>query len=200
MELDGILKFVKLIAEFQKIERTVFLMGSDRMENDVEHSYQLTMVAWYAISAYNLPLDLDLVLKYSLIHDLVEVYAGDTRLFDKNQEVHATKQQREHDSLLKLESELSEFPDLISLIKQYEARGDEESRFVYALDKVLPPINIYLEGGRTFKTFEVTYENFLAKKLDKVKEHPEVEKYFLQLKDILEKEKEQLFFKEDEKI
>ncbi len=63
MGIQDILQFVKLTHEFQKVERMVYINGEDRRENDVEHSYQLAMVAWYIIDSKKLSLDQNLIIK-----------------------------------------------------------------------------------------------------------------------------------------
>jgi putative hydrolases of HD superfamily len=191
--LDNILKFIKLTHDFQKIERAIYATGQDRMENDVEHSYQLAFSAWYIISTSKMNLDASKAVHYALIHDLVEVYAGDTDAFDKDQSVHDSKIDREHKALLRLKEEFPEFPELTNMIETYEKKADEESRFIYALDKIIAPINIYLDGGRTWKMKGVTLEAHIHNKKDKVKAHPQVEEYFNQLIEKFESEKETLF-------
>ena len=188
---------MRLLNEFQKVERTILVGHAERLENDVEHCYQLALVAWYAVEAYRLPLNADKVIKYALLHDLVEVYAGDTYIFDKDPAVHQSKVQREHEALERIKQELPEFLQMTSIITEYERREDEESNFIYALDKVIAPLNIYLQGGRTWKKYQVTFDQLMENKSPKVKAHPEVERYFLQLKEILEKEQDQSFHKED---
>ncbi len=196
MELDHIFKFIKLTHDFQKIERVTFINQNERGENDVEHSYQLAMVAWYAVSAFKLPLNIDLVIKYGMLHDLVEVYAGDTYIFDKDSAAHETKVQREKEALDRLKLEFPEFPEMTDLITQYEKREDEESKFIYALDKVVAPINIYMDGRKLWKEKGVTLKEVMENKLPKVAEHPEVKKYFDQLAEIFKKEPD-LFHQEN---
>lgn len=200
MELDGILKFIKLTTDFQKIERMTLATGIKRYENDAEHSYELAMVGWYIVSSLKLPLNVDLVIKYGMLHDLVEVYAGDTYIFDPDPERHASKVDREHKALLQLKKEFTEFPEMTDLIEQYEKREDEESQFVYALDKLIPPINIYLDGGKTWNEHKITFEQIIENKTPKVAAHPEIKKYFDQLMVLLEKEKHLLFTGHNEKI
>lgn len=198
-EIHNIIKFVKLIHTFQGVERVMWLKGREHKENDVEHSYQVAIVAWYIISTNKLPLNTGKAIRYGLLHDLVETYAGDTDAFDKDPSQHESKIAREHEALLQLEAEFSEFPEMTDIIKQYELREDEESKFIYALDKVLAPINVYLDNGRTWQKKGITFDKFLDNKLPKVAAHPEVEKYFTQLVEILKLE-HHLFPKQDEKI
>ena len=149
-DLQNILKFTKLLNKFRQIERVIRSNGGDRLENDVEHSYQLTMLAWYIISTQKLDLNLDLVIKYSLVHDLVEIYAGDTYAHTTDRELKKSKIKREEDSLIKLESEFKEFPEIFELIKQYESKSDLEAKFIYALDKIEPILNIYTSSRKTW--------------------------------------------------
>ena len=145
MEFNSLLNFIKLSHAFQQTKRSIYATGEDRMEHDAEHSYQLTMVAWYLISAEKLDLDINVAIKYALAHDIVEVYAGDTPNFGEGVELKETKVKREEEALHKLAREFPEFPDLITLIARYEKKEDEESRVIYYLYKFLYSTNIYFD-------------------------------------------------------
>lgn len=134
--LDKLLQFTKLLNEFRAIERMIPVQGTSRFENDTEHSYDLAMLAWYIVSSAKMPLDHDKVIRYALVHDFLEVYAGDTYIYSKDAAHLASKHDRETMAIVKLRETLTEFPDLHQTINAYEARQDAESRFVYALDKI----------------------------------------------------------------
>lgn len=191
--LLGILSIVRLLNQFRLVERSVRVNNAERFENDVEHSYNLAFLAWYIIADNKLDLDRDLVLKYALIHDLVEVYAGDTYLFTTNEEERSTKVQREKDAALRLEKEIPEFAELHKLIERYESREDKESRFVYALDKIQPILNIYTDGGRTWREKGVTIDMLVEHKKEKVAVSPEIEIYFNDLIALLREREGELF-------
>lgn len=74
-DLQKIFSYLHFLDEFRRIKRAYNATGEDRKENDMEHSYQLAMLAWYIIDTQGLSLEKDLVLKYCMVHDLVEVYA-----------------------------------------------------------------------------------------------------------------------------
>ncbi|OGD68985.1 hypothetical protein A2811_00625 [Candidatus Campbellbacteria bacterium RIFCSPHIGHO2_01_FULL_34_10] len=192
-DLQNILKFTKLLNKFRQIERVIRSNGGDRLENDVEHSYQLTMLAWYIISTQKLDLNLDLVIKYSLVHDLVEIYAGDTYAHTTDRELKKSKIKREEDSLIKLESEFKEFPEIFELIKQYESKSDLEAKFIYALDKIEPILNIYTSSRKTWKEKNISIDMIIDIKKDKVKFDPEVEKLFYKIIETLKEEEKDLF-------
>lgn len=196
LDLSKILDFVRLLNKFQQVQRVVYVNSEDRQENDTEHSYNLAMLAWYIIENHNLALDRDKVLKYALVHDFVEVYAGDTFIYTTNQSEKNSKETREKESAEKLQVEFPEFKDLHKLIHQYEKRSDKESCFVYALDKIQPILNIYTDGGRTWKERGITIKMLVDYKKDKVAVSPEVESCFNDLIILLKKEKRQLFGKD----
>ena len=191
--LQKILEFTKLLHKFRSVNRTVSISGSDREENDVEHSYMLAILADYIISLENLKLDRHKVMLYCLAHDLVEAYAGDTYFYSSDSDYVNSKHKRELDALNQMRSEFSEHQTLWKTIETYEAKEDEESRFVYALDKVQPVIHIYLDGGKSWKKYNVKLEHLTEKKNDKIKVSPVIDKYWNEFLEILEKNKSTLF-------
>jgi putative hydrolases of HD superfamily len=190
MKLETLLEFAEMLNAFRRVERVIYVNGTDRMENDSEHSYHLAMFAWYIVSSEKLSLDLDLILKYALVHDLVEVYAGDTYVFSRDKEHLDSKIGREREALVRLKKEFPLCNEIFSLVERYEKHDDRESRFVYALDKLQPVIQIYLDGGRIWKENNVTFQMFLERKKDKIALSPEIKPYFEELT---------VFFKEKEK-
>ena len=193
INLPKVLDFVKLLNKFRQVERVVKVPNQERWENDVEHSYQLALLAWYLVDSNKLNLDKNLILKYALIHDFVEVYAGDTYIYSKNPLDHSTKKNRETKATERLKKEFLEFGDFHTLIDRYEKREDKESKFIYALDKVYPILNIYVDNGRTWKLKEITLQMLIDHKKDKVALSPEIEPYFKELIELLSKEEAKLF-------
>ncbi len=190
-----ILKFQKILNEFGQVKRTILVNGENRMENDIEHSYQLAMLAWYIVSLKDLDLDIDLVIKYALIHDFVEVYAGDTYVYSEDEELKASKEQREKDAAERLKKEFSEFSELHDLIDEYENKKDKESKFIYALDKIQPVLNIYMDGGRTWKEKDITLSMLIESKKDKVSISKDAQEYFNKIIEILKENEKELFNK-----
>ncbi|OGZ11869.1 MAG: hypothetical protein A3D67_00300 [Candidatus Lloydbacteria bacterium RIFCSPHIGHO2_02_FULL_51_22] len=193
LDLSKILNFVGLLNMFRHVERVVLANGEKRWENDVEHSYHLAMLAWYIAESHALPLNRDLLVRYALVHDLVEVYAGDTYIYTTNQSEKDSKKAREEKAAVELRENFPEFSGLHELIHQYEKREDKESRFVYALDKIQPILNIYMDGGRTWKEKEVTIQMLVDAKKHQVALSPEVSACFEELVMLLKKDEEKLF-------
>jgi putative hydrolase of HD superfamily len=198
MTLSELQAFNGLLLQFQNIERVVWVPGKERRENDVEHSYQLAMLAWYIVENDVLPLAKDLVLQYALVHDLVEAHAGDV-FFYSDERTLAEKKKRERAAAGLLKKDFPGFETLHKLIEAYEVKADPESRFVYALDKVLPMLNIYADGGRTWRTDNITLAMLIEKKRPILSKIPELKPYFEELVVLLEKQPE-LFSASEPKI
>ena len=178
MNPQELTKFAELLHNFALVERIAHVKGRDVRQNDAEHSYFLPMLAWYLIDALKLPLQLDRVLQYALVHDLVEVYAGDTYIFDE--EARKTKDAREEKSRLRIAEEFPEFGSLHETILAYEKQEDEESRFVKQLDKLEPLIGNYLQEGRTWKEMNVSFFEIAENKRKNIHSAKEI-------RDLLEK-------------
>lgn len=147
-EFKQLIDFINFTHEFREVVRVARSPYGQRFENDTEHSYQIAMVAWFLIDQDKLNFNKELCFMYALAHDLVEVYAGDTYIFDKNRVT--SQHQREKKALLKIKKRFPHFKNLITTIENYEERKDEESKFIYALDKIIPPLQIYLEEGKLY--------------------------------------------------
>ena len=128
---------------------------------------------------------------YALAHDLVEVYAGDTYIYDKKQM--SSKHQREKKALEKIKKRFPHFKNLIKIIEAYEKREDEESKFVYAIDKIIPPIQIYLEKGKLWHEKNVSFKELSDNKTEKIAISKEVNKYWQELFRELKKGRKKLF-------
>jgi putative hydrolase of HD superfamily len=178
LNLRKLFDFVEMTNSFKKIERDIPLFGSTKLENDVEHSYQLAMVCWYIASVENIDLHIGKILKYALIHDLPEVYAGDTPLYTSNDKHLHNKADREKEAMSRLQKEFVNFPELHTWIQRYEEKVDEESNFVYAVDKLLPIISIYLDKGHAWRTHNIDLSLIIEKNKDRISASPIAEKYF----------------------
>lgn len=138
-------------------------------------------------------MDTEKILKYGLVHDLVEVYAGDTYFYHDNQSVIDSKHEREVAAAARLRTEFPEFEQLHQMIDRYEKREDRESRFVYALDKIEPILSIYVDGGRTWREKNITIDMLTSMKRPKVAIDSNIARIFEELIEKLISEKKYLF-------
>ncbi len=189
----SVIEFYKVLNIFQHVVRVPHVPGENRRENDVEHSYFLAMMAWYMIDILKLNLDMSRVLRYALIHDLVEVYAGDTYVFSKNKELLETKHKREGEAQKRLKSEFPEIESMHECIEQYERRSDSESVFIHALDKLMPVLNQYIQDGRTWKSEKISFSDIVTLKRRTVAASPEIKNLLEQLIQLIEKDRKRFF-------
>jgi 5'-deoxynucleotidase YfbR-like HD superfamily hydrolase len=180
-DISRLIELQRLALQFQAIERHVCYTSDelDRAENDVEHSYALALVAWFLCEHFT-ELDRDTVMRYALAHDLVEVYAGDTSVFADGEKL-ASKAEREAQALMQLSNEWPDFPDLLSCISEYEARANDEAKFVYSLDKIMPIILNYSQDGRGWRKHNITLRQLHETKKVKVQTDPRISKYYDEL-------------------
>lgn len=155
----------QLVTRFSLIERNHMIPGTDRHETDVEHSFSVALLGWFICNKYKLPLDQGKVLKYALCHDIVEVYAGDVGTFASTEE-RQRKTIAEAAALRRLSKEFPAFPDLLTTLQNYEVRADEESLFVWTIDKLQALILGDIDGWRPFARLGITYAQFCAKHAD----------------------------------
>lgn len=185
-EMSDILEFLEFTNQFRSIRRTIWYKGVDDQERNGEHAFQLALVAWFVAVRCELALQLPLVIEYALVHDLVETYAGDTPAFrhpgQTAQPTHADKEQREREAFRRIARKWGPlFPSLVHRIARYRLQNDEESRFIYALDKLLAQLNIYADGGRTSQILQTTRDDIIAYKRPRVAKHPVVADLFEEL-------------------
>jgi len=181
--IEGLIKFQDFLHDFQRIERVVDVPGREAPENDVEHSFHLAMAAWYLSDDFP-ELDRDKLIRYALIHDIVEVHAGDT-FFWADESEKSTKVEREAAALKKIAVDWEEFPELAATVEEYESKQNDEAQFIYALDKIMPMIVIMNAGGKTWHDHGITFEQQRAAKYEKVKDSKHILPYFNQLIEVL---------------
>lgn len=194
--MKELLSFLKLLHQFRDVERMIYINEkAERRENDVEHSYELAMTAWYIIESKKLNLDIDKVLRLSLLHDFVEVYAGDTFVYDKDPEVINSKKEREEKALIRLKKEFKDAEFLWDVIEEYERKDSPEAIFIYVLDKLLPFLNCSLNKGIEWKESDITLDLIKETKEAQMVQSPDIEPYYREFIKMLEENHEEYFGK-----
>ena len=153
---DRILSFLKIIEKCKVIERQIYNSNLNRRESDAEHSWHLAMFLFLFKKDLPKKLDFEKMLKLALMHDLVEIYAGDTFAYDKPGQ--STKKERENKAALKLFSKLpedlnKEFSDLFN---EYQEVNTTESKMVKSFDKIQPIFQNICSGGKSWIEHLVT--------------------------------------------
>jgi putative hydrolase of HD superfamily len=134
---DFLLTLGEMTVRFADVHRAT-LYPSGKFENDAEHSFHLSLSAVEIAANYHPELDLGLVSQFSIVHDLPEIYAGDTPSFNMSSATKASKEKAEKKALVRLLTELP--PHTATLLKRYEEQVEPEARFVRLIDKLLPVV------------------------------------------------------------
>lgn len=144
--------FIREIDALKSITRRTLLMDGSRYENDAEHSWHLAMMALLLRDYANVPgLDVERVIRMVLVHDLVEIDAGDTYCYDdRGNADKAAREQRAADRLFGL-LPTPQGAGIRALWEEFEARVTPEARFAAALDRVQPLLHNYCTGGAIWK-------------------------------------------------
>lgn len=180
--LINLLKFVDITNLFANVYRKTITNKDGTFENNAQHSFQISLVAWYLCSVNNLDLNIDKLFRYGLIHDLVEVYSGNFPAYKRNESNQQTKTDLESKALLQIKKDFNDFPELTVEIENYNKQNDAESKFIYALDKLLPILNIEVNNIDFYYQSKTTFEDMLEVKDKKIAKDKTVYGYFEILK------------------
>ncbi|NMB19243.1 MAG: HD domain-containing protein [Firmicutes bacterium] len=154
--LEKQIQFVMEIDKLKHIYRQNLVADGSRRENDVEHSWHLAVMA-LLLQEYTVePVDVLKVMKMVLLHDLVEIDAGDTFAYDP--EAGLDKEEREQRAADRLYSLLPDDQgrELRALWEEFEAGESPEAKFAACLDRMQPLLNNYHTEGGTWRIHDVS--------------------------------------------
>ncbi|MBE6848859.1 MAG: HD domain-containing protein [Ruminococcus sp.] len=139
--------FLLELDKLKNIYRQTLVLHEDRAENDAEHSFHLAIMACILAEHANEPVDVLHVMKMVLVHDVVEIDAGDTYCYDtKGYEDKAEREQKAADRLFALLPEEQE-REFRGLWEEFEEKATPEAKFANALDRIQPMLLNYKKGG-----------------------------------------------------
>ena len=154
--LKNQLKFALEIDKAKNIFRQTHLTGHGRSENDAEHSWHMAIMAYLLKEYANDDVDIAKVMLMCLIHDLVEIYAGDTYAYDtenlKTQKLREDEAKRRLFSLLPEEQK----DELTALFDEFEEYETAEAKFAHAMDNLQPLILNDSNNGGDWREHNVT--------------------------------------------
>lgn len=169
MDNERLRKQIEFIVEVDKLKqiyRQTLLMDGTREENDAEHSWHLALMAM-VLHEHSSTKDLDItrVLKMLLVHDLVEIYAGDTFCYDEKGNL--DKADRELIAAERLYSILpsDQSQEFRALWDEFEERKTPEALFASSLDRLQPLLCNYHTGGHTWVKYGIKSDKVLERNL-----------------------------------
>lgn len=163
-ELLKQIDFIKEIDKIKYIQRRTKLFNSDRNENDAEHSWHLALMAIVLAEHSNEKIDLLKVLKMVLIHDIVEIDAGDTFIYDMQKNHSNTDEERRAANRIFGLLPLEQGEELIAVWEEFEAGETPEAKFARAMDRLEPLLQNSSNNGGTWNEPAVNYTKVYTKK------------------------------------
>ncbi|EIU7003238.1 HD domain-containing protein [Vibrio parahaemolyticus] len=164
--MERLEKQLALLIELDKLKsvlrRTRVKSAEGRLENSGEHSWHVALMAVLMEEHANAPVDICRVMKMLLIHDVVEIDAGDTFIYDTV----ATKEQAEKE--IKAAERLfgmlptDQGQELLALWQEFEAAQSDDAKYAKALDRLIPMLWNYHNNGQSWKENSVTREQALT--------------------------------------
>ncbi len=163
-DLESAMGFFMEADRLKSVERRNRLADGSRRENTAEHSWHLGIGALVMAPFASEPIDVGTAVAMALVHDIVEIDAGDTFAYDEAEGA-ATKQAREQAAADRLFAMLPadtgcRFRDLWD---EYERGDTAEARFVMAIDRLAPMLLNLAEGGSTWREYGITRSRVIAR-------------------------------------
>ena len=162
--LEQQIQFIIEIDKLKQVIRQTYITDATRRENSVEHSWHLAMMAMVLAEHANDPnIDIQQVIKMVLVHDIVEIDAGDTFLYDdEHSESKIDREKAAADRLFNLlpEDQTEEFRELWD---EFEARETKDAKFAYALDRLQPMLHNVITKGKSWQQHGITKSQVIKK-------------------------------------
>lgn len=152
--VSGLNEQIAFLVESDKLNtvlRRNYTVAADRRENSAEHSWHVALTAVLLAEYSNQPVNIDRVVRMLLVHDLVEIDAGDTFIYDSV--ANTSKEAREREAAKRLFGLLpeSQASELHELWDEFETRATPEAKFAGAVDRFVAVLHNYATHGRGWK-------------------------------------------------
>jgi putative hydrolase of HD superfamily len=162
---DRLVRQLEFLVELDKaksIFRQSYVTDGTRKENDAEHMWHLALFVLILAEHAGEPIDVAKVLKMVLVHDIVEIDAGDTYLYDEVAK--ATQEARESAAADRLYGLLppDQGAELRAVWEEFEARESPEARFAAAVDRLQPVLLNLATDGRAWTEHGMTADRVFA--------------------------------------
>jgi putative hydrolases of HD superfamily len=156
MNIEKLLEFLKEADNLKKIERQTLVHNGGRHENSAEHSWHLALAALVMKDFAPKGMDLFKAMKMALLHDIVEIDAGDTI-------VYGHQPNKKDDELKALNRIMGLLPgdlgtDLKAVWREFEDGKSLEAKYIHAIDRFLPIYSNYLNEGYSWKNHSISAE------------------------------------------
>ncbi len=157
------LNFIKEIDKEKQIFRQTYVSDGKRKENDAEHAWHMAIMAFLLSEYANEEVDVLKTIRMILIHDVVEIDAGDTYAYDETAKL--SQREREETAAKRIFGLLPEDQavEMMALWEEFEACETSEARFARALDNFQPMMLNDATDGRAWVEHEVAVSKILKR-------------------------------------
>ena len=166
MELKRLEQQIRFIVEIDKlktIRRRTYVIDEHRRENTAEHSWHIAVMAMILAEYANEKIDITKVVKMALVHDIVEIDAGDTFMYDAVGALDkAEREQRAAERIFNLLPE-DQAVEMRALWEEFEARQSAEARFAAAMDRLTPQLQNFNTNGGSWKDHAISRERVIER-------------------------------------
>ena len=151
-----IIAFIAYLDRLKSVIRQNGLHDDSRAENTAEHSWHAALSAVLLAPYANVPVDIDKICRMLLIHDLIEIEAGDTFVYDDAALAQQEQAEQEAAQIVFGQLPLDQSQDLQALWEEFEARQTPEAKFAKAIDRFLPLYSNFQNKGYSWRIHDVT--------------------------------------------
>jgi len=156
--LEQQMAFILEIDKLKRVDRQTLIVDGTRPENSAEHSWHIALMALLMVEHIDQGSDIDLlkVVKMLLVHDIIEIDAGDVFAYDEDEE----REEREKKAGRRIFGLLpkDQAEELYQLWREFEERQTPEAHYAASLDRLLPLVQNYLTGGYTWVKYHIPEE------------------------------------------
>jgi len=166
--------FMLELDKMKNLYRQTYVLHEDRKENDAEHSWHIAILAFMLAEYSNQPVDVFKVMKMVLLHDVVEIDAGDTFCYDA--EGYKSKAEREEKAAQRIFGLLpdDQKDEYYSLWREFEDSETADARFAAVLDRIQPLLLNYTRNGISWKEHDIKMEQVLDRNKEYFKDSEEL--------------------------
>ncbi len=164
--MDRLTRQIEFLVEIDKLKtvlrRAYLAADASRRENSAEHSWHVSVMALVLAEYSQKDIDLSRVIRMLLIHDIVEIDAGDTGIYDSRGAVDKVDREKRGASRIFSLLPQDQYQDLLEIWDEFENSATPEAKFARAVDRLMPLIHNYHTEGKRWKEDGITYEQVLA--------------------------------------
>ncbi len=154
------IQFILEVDKMKSVDRRTYILNGSRRENDAEHSFHIALMAFILAKYADRPVDPQRVSKMLLVHDLVEIDAGDTFAYDK--EGYKDKEEREMKAAKRIFA-LLEDRSFYDLWREFEDMSTDDALFANGLDRLQPMLLNYYGKKSTWEIHGIKKEDVLKR-------------------------------------